>query len=117
MKKVFAYAFPAILLLAAVLIIRALDDPQSREVIVDFAVSDFGEGRYEVGSITEYVRNPNAAFDPWGARYGGEPYRALLEEISASGEPRTIVTEIWYPADRVEGAKRATYGDYVAGDE
>jgi len=34
-----------------------------------------------------------------------------------SGEPRTIVTEIWYPAASVDGYPQATYGDFFGGND
>ena len=92
-------------------------DPAPRPVQAQFAVADFHQPLYDVGSITTYVKDFSAPFDSWGERYGNMAYRELLEEISATGEPRTIVTEIWYPAGTTEGYPRATYGDFVEGDE
>ena len=91
-------------------------DPAPRPVEAQFAVDDFHQSLYDVGSITTYVKDFSAPFDSWGERYGNTAYRELLEEISATGEPRTIVTEIWYPAGATEGYPSATYGDFVEGD-
>ena len=76
-------------------------------------------GPYRVGSRTLFVRDAARPFDPWNAIYGSADYRALLGHLAEIGEPRTLVTEIWYPAapgDLPEGARPATYLDYALGD-
>jgi dienelactone hydrolase len=89
-------------------------------------------GPYLVGSRTLTVRDPARAFDPWNAVYGSDAYKALLGQLAALGEPRTLVTEIWYPVAPAPGCRplhrreapacvpagtrRATYLDYYAGD-
>ena len=117
MKRIVYFALGAAVLLVAGLAWYFFREPAPRLVGVNFAVSDFDQPSYEVGSVTTFVKDFTAPFDGWGERYGNEAYRDLLEEINASGEPRTIVTEVWYPAGETEGYPRATYGDFVEGDE
>ncbi len=86
-------------------------------------------GPYLVGSKTIFVRDPSRPFDPWNAIYGSPDYQALLAHLDAIGEPRTLVTEVWYPVARPPGCPpvhteecvppgttRATYLDYALGD-
>jgi dienelactone hydrolase len=91
-----------------------------------------GAGPYGVGSQTLYVRDAARSFDAWNARHGSDALRALIAHLDSIGEPRTLVTEVWYPAnagcrcDRERGEqpeprafcgqRRATYLDYYAGD-
>jgi dienelactone hydrolase len=77
---------------------------------------DLRRGPYLVGSKTIFVRDPARPFDPWNRIYGSDDYRALLDHLESIGEPRTLVTEVWYPAARRDGAPRATYLDYALGD-
>ena len=83
---------------------------------VAFATADYVQATYPVGSATLYVKNFDAPFDDWGSRYGGDAYRQLIDQVAASGEPRTTVTEIWYPAETTQGFRQATYGDYFKGN-
>lgn len=53
--------------------------------------------RYLVGSTTLFVRDASRSFDPWNAVYGSDDYKALLALLDELGEPRTLVTEVWYP--------------------
>ena len=117
MKKTIFYVLGAIAVIAAGLAFYYLKSPAERDLRVDFSIADHLGGDYAVGSITTFVKNPEAKFDPWGARYGGEAYQQLLTEIDASGEPRTIVTEIWYPASTTDGYPQANFGDYFGHDE
>jgi dienelactone hydrolase len=90
---------------------------------------------YLVGSKTLFLRDPSRHFDPWNEVYGSNDYKTLLAHLNAIGEPRTLVTEIWYPVDakpgcdpsrddddrqgdrcRPHGTRRATYLDYYMGD-
>lgn len=98
-------------------------------------------GPYAVGSRTLYVRDETRSFDSWNAQYGSAAYRELLAHLDAIGEPRTLVTEVWYPATPAgsapccsggiataarrpgraescesEARRRATYLDYYAGE-
>jgi dienelactone hydrolase len=75
-------------------------------------------GPFLVGSRTIFVRDAARPFDPWNAVHGSPDYRALLTHLGAIGEPRTLVTEVWYPAKRhpPPDTRRATYLDYALGD-
>ena len=112
MKRILLAIAGVIVAVIAGLAIHYLRPPPEGEPVVQFAVADFTEAAHPVGSTTLYVKNFEAPFDDWGARYGGDAYRELIEQIAASGEPRTTVTEIWYPAQTTEGFPQATYGDY-----
>ena len=116
MKRILLAIASALAVIAASLAVHYLRPPSAGETTVPFAVADFAQADYPVGSITIYVKNFAAPFDDWGARYGGAAYRALAEQIAASGEPRTTVTEIWYPAQSAPGFPEATYGDYFDGN-
>jgi dienelactone hydrolase len=88
--------------------------------------SPLRRGPYLVGSQTLFVRDPTRPFDPWNQIYGSDDYKALLTHLADIGEPRTLVTEVWYPlarphgeghdAHQPPGAPRATYLDYYLGD-
>jgi dienelactone hydrolase len=94
--------------------------------------SPLGVGPYAVGSRTLYVRDRTRSFDAWNAEYGSEAYRSLIAHLDEIGEPRTLVTEVWYPAKPAcsdvlarEGrraactqarTRSATYLDYYAGE-
>jgi dienelactone hydrolase len=94
---------------------------------------------YLVGSTTIVVRDEARSFDPWNAVYGSPEYKQLLDLLADIGEPRTLVTEVWYPvtpprgchpgrearprhSDRgndrcsLPGVRPATYLDYSQGD-
>ena len=118
MKKILLYALGAVLAVIAGFAIYYLKSPAESDVQVGFAASDlYDSGQYPVGSITNYVKDPDEIFDEWGTRYGGEDYRELLTTIEATGEPRTIVTDVWYPAASTDGFPRATYGDFFGNDD
>ncbi len=59
---------------------------------------------HAVGSTTVFVHDPSRPFDAVGGVSTGE---------------RTLITEIWYPADnnKLAGVRRATFGDYSFGDK
>jgi dienelactone hydrolase len=92
--------------------------------------SPFGPGPYAVGSRTLYLRDKTRSFDAWNTEYGSAEYRALIAHLDDIGEPRTLVTEVWYPAKppcfraqphhgancTLERPRRATYLDYYAGE-
>ena len=60
-------------------------------------------GEYAVGVATGFAVDNLARFDPWNSVYGDEGYRAFLRRVDASGQPRTIVFQLWYPARAREG--------------
>lgn len=75
-------------------------------------------GPYRVGSKTMYVTDADRRFDEWGEVYGSASYKDLLDTLEDVGEPRTLVTEVWYPVypGGTQGYRRATYLDYYEGD-
>ncbi|MEX1364951.1 MAG: hypothetical protein AB1Z98_17615 [Nannocystaceae bacterium] len=75
-------------------------------------------GKYRVGSRTVFIQDFDRPFDQWGQTYGTPAYQQLLADLEAIGEPRSLVTEIWYPVRPLDapGHPRATYLDYYGGD-
>ena len=116
MKKILLAVAGALALVAIGFAFYYLRPPSADVPSVSFVAADYAQAAYPVGSVTLYVKNFDAPFDDWGSRYGGEAYRQLVERIDAAGEPRTTVTEVWYPAATAEGARPATYGDYFEGN-
>ena len=55
-------------------------------------------GPYAVGVATGFAVDNMAPFDAWNSVYGNADYRALLRRIDASGQRRTVVFQLWYPA-------------------
>ena len=55
-------------------------------------------GQYAVGVATGFAVDAMARLDPWGSVYTGADYQALLRRIDASGQRRTVVFQLWYPA-------------------
>lgn len=55
-------------------------------------------GEYAVGVATGFAVDDMVRFDPWGSAYASVEYRALLRRIEASGQRRTVVFQLWYPA-------------------
>ena len=55
-------------------------------------------GDYAVGTLTAFAVDHRQRFDPWNGVYAGPEYRALLRRIEASGQTRTAVFQLWYPA-------------------
>ena len=47
-----------------------------------------------------------ARFDPWNGAYSSAEYQALLERVDASGQGRTVVFQLWYPAVPREGIEK-----------
>ena len=118
MKKILLALAGVLALVAIGLAFYYFRPPSAGPVEVSFVAADHTQAHTEgfpVGSLTLYVKNFDAPFDDWGSRYGGDAYQQLIERIVATGEPRTTVTEIWYPAATTEGFRPATYGDYFEG--
>ena len=55
-------------------------------------------GDFAVGTVTGFAVDDRQRFDPWNAAYAGPEYRALLGRIDESGQTRTVVFQLWYPA-------------------
>jgi len=58
----------------------------------------YAPGPFAVGVAGNFVKDFSRPFDVWGARYKSDSYRALLKKIDDSGEPSTVVTNIYYPS-------------------
>ncbi len=61
------------------------------------------QAEYAVGVATNFVRDFGKPFDAWGRKYKSEEYKAWLDEVDASGTPRTTVTNIYYPTAKGDG--------------
>ena len=66
-------------------------------------------GDYAVGATLGFAVDRRQRFDPWNTAYASDAYRAMLRRVEASGQPRTVVFHLWYPAE----ADRS--GDRMAG--
>ena len=55
-------------------------------------------GGYAVGTLTAFAVDNRQRFDPWNGAYAAPAYRALLRRIEATGQTRTVVFQLWYPA-------------------
>ena len=55
-------------------------------------------GDYAVGVATGVAVDDSQRFDPWNGAWGRPEYRALLRRVEASGQRRTVVYQLWYPA-------------------
>ena len=55
-------------------------------------------GQYAVGVATGFAVDALAHLDPWNGFYGSAEYQTLLRRIDASGQRRTVVFQLWYPA-------------------
>ena len=56
-------------------------------------------GDYAVGVATGFAVDNRQRFDPWNSAYSDPEYRALLREVEAAGQTRTVVFQLWYPAE------------------
>ena len=89
-------------------------------------------GEYAVGSVMGFAVDDQQRFDPWTATYASPGYRDLMREIEATGQRRTVVFHLWYPAaadgsaGRVAGprspvaaasGRRANFLDFFFGDQ
>ena len=55
-------------------------------------------GDYAVGVATGFAVDGRKRFDPWNTAYADPEYRALLRRVEASGQNRTVLFQLWYPA-------------------
>ena len=89
-------------------------------------------GDYAVGAKIGFAVDNRQRFDPWNTAYASDAYRAMLRKVEASGQPRTVIFHLWYPAEadrsagRLGGSRspwpavsgeRAQMGDYFFRDE
>ena len=88
-------------------------------------------GDYAVGATIGFAVDNRQRFDPWNTAYASDAYRAMLRKVEASGQPRTVIFHLWYPAEadrsggRLAGPRspwpavsgeRAKMGDFFFGD-
>ena len=88
-------------------------------------------GEYAVGAAIGFAVDNRQRFDPWNTAYASDAYRAMLRKVEASGQPRTVIFHLWYPAEadrsggRLAGPRspwpaasgeRAAMGDFFFGD-
>ena len=89
-------------------------------------------GDYAVGAKVGFAVDNRQRFDPWNTAYASDAYRAMLRRVEASGQPRTVIFHLWYPAeadrsgDRLAGPRspwpavsgeRAVMADFFFDDE
>ncbi len=73
-------------------------------------------GKYEVGVRTLYFHDPSRQFDSWNARHASNGYKAVIEEINASGENQIVVAHMWYPVDAGDSTRETTLEDFSYSD-
>ena len=56
-------------------------------------------GDYAVGAKLGFAVDARQRFDPWNTAYASDAYRAMLRGVEASGQPRTVIFHLWYPAE------------------
>ena len=56
-------------------------------------------GDYAVGAKLGFAVDDRQRFDPWNTAYASDAYRAMLRRVEASGQPRTVIFHLWYPAE------------------
>ena len=56
-------------------------------------------GDYAVGVATGFAVDRRQRFDPWNSAYARPEYRALMRRVEAAGQTRTVVFQLWYPAE------------------
>ena len=88
-------------------------------------------GDFAVGTVTGFAVDDRQRFDPWNGAYAEPEYRALLRRIEDSGQTRSVVFQLWYPAEPdgaagrlagprspfpAAGGRRAAYFDFYFRD-
>ena len=88
-------------------------------------------GDYAVGATIGFAVDNRQRFDPWNTAYAGDACRAMLRKVEASGQPRTVIFHLWYPAEAdrsgsrpagprspwpAASGQRAKMGDYFFND-
>ena len=71
-----------------------LDNPHA----LDAFPPEAAYGDYAVGTVTSFAVDNRQPFDPWNTAYASDRYRETLRRIEASGQTRTVVFQLWYPA-------------------
>ena len=75
-------------------------------------------GDYAVGTVTGFAVDNRQRFDPWNTAYASAEYREMLRRVEASGQKRTVVFQVWYPADAdmSEGRQAGARSPYPVSD-
>ena len=66
-----------------------------------------GYGDYAVGTATSFAVDNRQRFDPWNTAYASARYREMLRKLEAAGQTRTVIFQLWYPAEPDRAAGRA----------
>lgn len=75
-------------------------------------------GDYAVGTAMGFAVDNSQRFDPWNTAYASPAYRDMLRRIEASGQTRTVVFQMWHPAeaDKSDGRLNGPRSPYPAAD-
>ncbi len=65
---------------------------------LDSLPAETAYGDYAVGTATGFAVDNRQRFDPWNSAYASPRYREMLRRVEASGQTRTVVFQMWYPA-------------------
>lgn len=73
-------------------------------------------GDYAVGTVTGFAVDNRQRFDPWNTAYASPQYREMLRRVEASGQRRTVIFQLWYPAaaDAAQGRPAGPRSAYPA---
>ena len=63
-------------------------------------------GDYAVGATIGFAVDNRQRFDPWNTAYASDAYRDVLRKVEASGQPRTVIFHLWYPAEADRSGSR-----------
>ena len=84
---------------AAVFLILAAPGSAAASAGLQHLPAEAAYGEYAVGAATGFAVDSRQRFDPWNSAYARPEYRALLRRAEAAGQTRTVVFQLWYPAD------------------
>lgn len=75
-------------------------DPAPAPAVIpgDLVSGAYSPGPYAVGVQPNFVYDEGRPFDEWGSKYKSDEYQELLARITASGQPSTVVTNVYYPS-------------------
>ena len=75
-------------------------------------------GDYAVGTRMGFAVDNRQRFDPWNSAYASPAYRDTLRRIETSGQTRTVIFQVWYPAeaDTSAGRQNGARSPYPASD-
>ena len=86
--------------------------------ILDSLPASVVYGDYAVGTATSFAVDNRQRFDPWNTAYASAEYREMLRRVEASGQRRTVIFQVWYPADAdmSEGRQAGARSPYPVSD-